>query len=299
MKKMIAALLAVCLCVSIAGCAVSDYKKAMDLYEAGEYYQALEIYRTLGDYADSAAMAQICWQKADYQAAEAFYAAGDYRQALPLYQGLEMYMDSPTKAIRCQYEIGLACVNSGSYEESLSWLEPLGSYEDSIEQIRLAKWLWIYTTVQETAPVVEVNGGTLTLLAREEGGFEIRFEKDGTLLGVTYSNAFSLTFDRDSETGAFTANYDSTGSGQINEAAAGKIYLAQYTSESKLIPETFTQTIVDNEGVETVSTETKDALMMEGLLLELQSALSQGIPQLLEQTGLPLTVKDMGFTSLA
>lgn len=298
MKRLITLLLVVCMAISFSGCAILDYKQAMDLYEAGEYAEALEIYRNLGDFADSEAMAEICWQKADYKQAEELFASGDYRQALPLYEGLAMYKDSPAKAIVCQYQIGLACIAEGNYEEGIGWLEPLGSYEDCLEQIRLAKWNWMHTAVKQSNPFAEINGGTVTLNARSDGSFAVSFFAIDSLLGISYQKRILLTFNNESNQGAYEAVYDSSSSGQIKEEASGVLDISQFSATAKMPVDSFTQTVIDPDGNETVSTQTADALMMEGVLIELKAILAQSIPELLQQTGVPVTAAELGFTAL-
>lgn len=298
MKRIIALAVVLCLCMSLTGCNVLDYKKAMDHYEAGEYAEALALYQSLGDFADSAQMAQICSQKADYKKAEELLAAGDYRQALPLYEGLGMHMDSPAKAVACRYQIGLSCIGEENYEEALSWLEPLGSYEDSINQVSLAKWQWLHREVSAGLPLYRSGDGTVKLQANEDGTFSFHYEKEGYLLGVQYTNDFVMTFSRESAEGTYQAVYDSSSSGQIKEEASGTVNLAAFDASAKLSLDTFKQTVVDPEGQETVSTETQDSLMMQGMLAEVKSVLAQVIPKLLEQTGLPVTAQDLGFASL-
>ena len=53
-KTTILGLLALLLCFSLTGCKGSDYKKAISLEEAGDYSAALEIYKEISDYKDSA-----------------------------------------------------------------------------------------------------------------------------------------------------------------------------------------------------------------------------------------------------
>lgn len=298
MKRIIAFVQALCLCMALAGCSVADYKKAMDHYNAGEYAEALVLYQSLGDFADSVQMAQICRQKADYKQAEELLAAGDCRQALPLYEGLAMYMDSPAKAIRCKYEIGLSCITEENYEEALSWLEPLGSYEDSLNQVNLAKWQWLHREAANGLPLYQSGDGTVRLQANEDGTLAFHYEKEGYLLGVQYTNDFVMTFSRESAEGTYQAVYDSSSSGQIKEEASGTVNIAAFTASAKLPLDAFKQTVVDPEGQETVSTESKDSLMMQGMLAEVKSVLAQVIPKLLEQTGLPVTARDLGFVSL-
>ena len=298
MKRIIALTVVLCLCMSLAGCNVLDYKKAMDHYEAGEYAEALVLYQSLGDFADSEKMADICRQKAGYKEAEALYAALDYHHALPLYEGLGMYMDSPAKAVECRYRIGLGYVEEGKYQEALNWLEPLGNYKQSLEQVSLSKWLWLYEKTAEGLPLHHVNGGTVQLRANEDTTLSIHYEKEGFLLGVQYSHDFTMTFGWGDETGTYQAVYDSSSAGQIKEEATGAFAIAAFDAAANLSLDSFTQTVVDPDGVETISNESRDSLMMHGMLAEVKVALAEVIPALLAQTELPVTAGDIGFTAL-
>ena len=58
MKKKLLAILILCITVfSLTACDSSDYKKAMSLYESGDYEEAAKMFVELGDYEDSAEMA--------------------------------------------------------------------------------------------------------------------------------------------------------------------------------------------------------------------------------------------------
>lgn len=54
MKRFIVLLSAMILCLTLAGCSGSQYKKATELYEQGNYAEAGEIFSKLGNYEDSA-----------------------------------------------------------------------------------------------------------------------------------------------------------------------------------------------------------------------------------------------------
>ena len=60
MKRFIVLLSAVILCLTLAGCSGSQYKKATELYEQGNYAEAGEIFSKLGDYGDSADKVKFC-----------------------------------------------------------------------------------------------------------------------------------------------------------------------------------------------------------------------------------------------
>lgn len=58
MKRKLLSILILCITVfALTGCDSSDYKKAMSMYENGEYEEAAKLFTELGDYEDSAEMA--------------------------------------------------------------------------------------------------------------------------------------------------------------------------------------------------------------------------------------------------
>lgn len=59
-KTPILGLVVLLLCLSLSGCKSSDYKKAASLEEAGDYSVALEIYKEISDYKDSADHIALC-----------------------------------------------------------------------------------------------------------------------------------------------------------------------------------------------------------------------------------------------
>lgn len=302
MKRFLAVLLVLGLCLSFAGCDVLDYKDAMDLYEAGQFAEAYDIFSALGDYADSQAMAAICKQKVDYAAAEEFFAAADFRSALPLYTSLEMYKDSPVKAIVCQYEIGLDCIEAGAYEEALSWLEPLGSYEDCPELVLKAKWLWVYDYVKTNGGIEHVinaeDAETVRLEANDDGTLTLRYTSEGYLLGVPFENEFAMILTQGSDDASYSAHCVSTLVNVIDETAGGTVSIGGFTANSPIDMESFLQTITDKEGAVTTMEDPDEALMVNTLLLSIRIAISDTLPTLLESTGADITVSEFGFLSL-
>lgn len=59
-KKAICVICTLAICLALTGCDSSQYKKAMSLYENGEYEKASEIFEELGDYENSSEMALSC-----------------------------------------------------------------------------------------------------------------------------------------------------------------------------------------------------------------------------------------------
>ena len=296
MKRFLALALLVCVCVSMAGCKVLDYKKAADFYEEGQYAQALEIYRALGDYADSAAMANICWQKADYEAAEGYFAAGAYDQALPLYEGLGMYSDSPIKAIRCRYEIGVAYLAAGEYALAIQWLEPLGGYEDCSDRINQARWLWVSQSRHTVVLKDDAESfRALSLEPQADGSLRILLENDSMLLGIPYETEFVMVIARNNPKTAYSVRYYSHGDTILEENAAGIAELPALGAGSALVPTSVSRIITHPDGTQTVSRTMGDTVMIRVVMAEVLPQVLEDLPVLLEKSGADITMKDLGF----
>lgn len=298
MKRFLAALGAVILCVSMTGCSGLDYIKASRLYKDAQYAQALPLYESLGEFADSAKMAEICSQKADYTAAEAYLASKDYEAALPLYEGLGMYADSPVKAITCRYENGRRYLENGKYEEAIHWLEPLGNYEDSAYLTRSARWQWLCR--QRHTLVLSDEEGEFRALSLEPnnsiGAIRILLERKGHLLGLPYDTEFTLTLDSWSgKEIAYTVSCRSESDMTIEESAAGVVDLASFTAGKPLQTSEFTQIVTDAEGNQTTSNDVAQAIIVQAVMLEAQEQITTYLPQLLENSGVDITMEDLGF----
>ena len=90
LKKTLSVLLIAAFMLSAAGCSMIDYKKAEKLKNDGDYAAAQEMYIALGDYKDSAELANEC----GYQVAKAAYDSEDYETAAGLFDKLGSYKNS-------------------------------------------------------------------------------------------------------------------------------------------------------------------------------------------------------------
>lgn len=309
MKKVLAAALVVCLCLSMAGCGVLNgfrYMKATNLYQDGEYAQALEIFTELGEYADSPAMVQLCTQYVNYAQAEEYFAAGNYASALPLYQELMLYEDSPVKAARCMYALGWECMEAGDYQQAAGWYAQLGGYEHSPEKCRQARWLWLWTSLTENGPVeypiTEDGSEKLIIDAAPEEKLQLTYYAEGSLLSIPYVYEVGMLFSLDDPTADYTVSCKSYAASTIWEQASGTVELGGFSGKSYMPIESFTQTVTLDDAPDTPVSQTEDpaqALLIHGTMLTAQLAIEQHLPALLEATGVEITVKDLGFLSLA
>ena len=78
-----------------------DYDRAMDLYKSGNYAEAAELFEQVGDYKDSAEMANTC----RYQQAVAAFNQENYTEAMRLFQGLGSYKDSADWVVKCETKL--------------------------------------------------------------------------------------------------------------------------------------------------------------------------------------------------
>lgn len=90
LKKILSVLLIAAFMLSASGCSLIDYKKAEKLRTDGDYAAAQEMYIALGDYKDSAELADEC----GYQLAKAAYDSRDYETAAGLFDKLGSYKNS-------------------------------------------------------------------------------------------------------------------------------------------------------------------------------------------------------------
>lgn len=296
MKRIIALMLALCLCVSLAGCSGLDYSKASRLYKKGEYAAALEIYRSLGDYADSKKMAEIAAQKADYAEAEVHIAAEEYELALPLYEGLGMYADSPLKAIDCRYRQGLKEMEAGNYEKAVSWLETVGNYEDAQEKGNEARWLWLAQA--RRTHVIEEGDGNFTALSCESmqyGRLRLHYESRGHLLGLPYETEFFLLLERGKQETGYKATYRTVTDTVVEEAATGQVDLATLKDAPVMTVSNFSQTITQNDGKVDHSSDTADAIMIQMIMVEAAMKMPAEMQNLLDKAGIDATAADFGL----
>ena len=93
-KNLALVLLIAALMLTVTGCSASDYKTATQLMKSGDAAAASEMFKALGDYKDSAALAVAC----DYAVAKNTYDAGKYEKAAELFTALGDYEDSAALA---------------------------------------------------------------------------------------------------------------------------------------------------------------------------------------------------------
>lgn len=272
MKKALTLLLVIVMTLSLCGCDSSDYKKAVSLYEAGDYTEAAEIFTSLGDYEDAAEL-----------------------------------------SAKCEYALALDLLADGDYESAFDMFATLGDYEDSIKYIKQAKWGMLYNYVQENgAPnngIYEISIGTNDDKYRDDLTLSANSPEDFTLFSAyksieAYAEAKAINFPLSIDSNivswygvyAYSFLYNSRFV-KSNSQATGTIDISICTPDTKLEIETYEEDIVDANGNEKHLTGEEDFLLDISLNDQWGTMMTK-LPELLAETGLPITVADLGFMAM-
>ena len=93
------------------------YNKAVELYNAGQYEEAITAFEALNGYKDSQTQIKMCEtaiKDRDYSAAVALYETGQYEEAITAFEALNEYKDSAAKIKEIRLKL-LKKANVGSY----------------------------------------------------------------------------------------------------------------------------------------------------------------------------------------
>ncbi|MCI5934036.1 MAG: DUF6273 domain-containing protein [Lachnospiraceae bacterium] len=131
-KRIGALVLVIVMICSLTGCNSSDYKKAEELLETGNYKEALSIYESLesgGSYKDSAEKVLEC----KYQIAGVAYNNMDYIQAYDIYCELNDYKDSVENSLKAGYALANQYAANDNFILAYTTFDKLGNYKQSQE----------------------------------------------------------------------------------------------------------------------------------------------------------------------
>lgn len=101
------------------------YQSATELFESGQYNEAMEIFGDLGSYKDSSEQVEVCAdaiRQEQYQEAVMLYDGGQFDEALTLFEELSDFSDSKEYIVNCQTRImqEIAPAYEWSFDENLS-----------------------------------------------------------------------------------------------------------------------------------------------------------------------------------
>lgn len=147
MKRLISVFLTLLIVLSFSGCAQiqerinsNKYEKAAEMTAEGDNKGALKLYTQLGDYMDSATLAQECQKLVSYDEAVEKMDSGDYSGAREIFKTLGGIKDSGAKAAECDdrenIEKAKALIADEDYQGAYDILRNIGGNYDGLEDLK-------------------------------------------------------------------------------------------------------------------------------------------------------------------
>lgn len=187
-KRLVAVVLLLSMIISLTGCKSSDYDQAVGLYIAGNYESALRLFKSLGEYEDSALWAQKC----QYQKAVALWDEKQYDEACTLFVELGDYEDSASYLDRKgrrkffdyvqQNESIVKEAENYTYTISVQYENPNPDEDTPVEHLQILKeyktdglGVMFYLSITENGIVV-IGGKSLILVSNarlEDAGYGV------------------------------------------------------------------------------------------------------------------------------
>ena len=252
LRGILGCLLAV-LMLSLSGCKSSDYKKASELYENGNWEEAMTIFVELEDYEDSAEMVSKC----KYEIAAEHQSNGEYIEAIALYTELGDFEDSSTRISECKWDQFLAYISS---QKNVTIDNIDGQSEASVELTAEGSKLLATYTYDAS------DSGLLMMLT-----IEINYNDPiASVAGLTKMAVL----------GAYS-----------DETCAGTLNIDTYTKGGYLV-----WTTQSSEGKDLYGRATSgNYLLTTDVTASKLEALIGGIEEVIAESGLDITMSDLGF----
>lgn len=269
MKRCI--LMVVVLALLLVGCGNSDYDKAMALYEEGKYGEAIALFQKLGEYEDSAEMIIEC----QYALAVKAFDDEEYALALNYFTGLENYKDSKEYRMEASWRALHAYIeNNGEKLESttkLSYVNKSGSGQ--IIQTDLA------TVSSNPEQLIFYNGNKIEVM------------------GIMNFSDLAITITRGNPEAQFQISTKMTGLGTENNTTGdGTFNISSATINTQLNPSNYLYFYTDIYGKS--HSETEMDATSRAALQEHYTYVFEGVSAILGQTGLGITLADLGFNAM-
>ena len=141
--------------------AQSLYHVAEKMLSGGSFEEAAELFKSLGEYSDSAAK----YIEAEYAYADALYNDGSYERAMEVFSAVSAYSDAAERQKACVYAMAAEAYEGGEYLRASTLFAGLSSYEDAQERAFDAA---LRITGDADAAAVIVSSGGLSAEAAEK-----------------------------------------------------------------------------------------------------------------------------------
>ena len=275
MKKKILILLCIIITLSLCSCDSSDYRKAMSLYNEGDFSAAREIFDGLGDYKNAREM-----------------------------------------CIDCEYNMAIGMIDDEDYVTALKILESLGEYKDSAEYISKIKWRMLQAYIHDNGKSKRAGGAALSkkanllnalendgdatvyLYAEDEDNIALEIVSKWKESGVSCDIDLKVSIERENPIAEWSGTMKIVVLVMYtDESFGGNVDLSTFKKGSPLKVSVYEKETNSVNGDKSYSSDSQDSLLANEMTNVLTVALDT-LPIMLEETGLPITVKDLGFLSL-
>ncbi|MBQ9941725.1 MAG: hypothetical protein IJP03_01825 [Christensenellaceae bacterium] len=309
MKRFVAILLAAMLLFALAGCDGSDYKKATQLYEQGEFAEAKALFKELDDYKDSKEMVKAC----DYGEACALLEEGEYEDAAEIFEDLDDYSDSAEKVKECSYALALQLMEEGSYMDAVEIFAELEDYEDSKSKITECGWGAVAEYIDEKGTDGLLGLGDIdehtkaSISHNEDGSISLLYVKSQvfTVFGGFSTNT-TVVVRVDPATGdvVYQRFGKTTGSMTFSTKEEGVIHPAEYTgttqgSTAENSAEEFITFGIKSTEFEDSNGSTTPTRPYQAATVAAVNGLLEKFEDMLEQMDFPGDIATFGFTAFA
>ena len=174
--------------------AQSLYHVAEKMLSGGSFEEAAELFKSLGEYSDSAAK----YLEAEYAYADALYNDGSYERAMEVFSAVSAYSDAAERQKACVYAMAAEAYESGEYLRASTLFAGLSSYEDAQERAFDAA---LRITGDADAAAVVVSSGGLSAEAAEKAA-DIAMLRSSLPLGRLAVGSYHTVYIRDDGTAA-------------------------------------------------------------------------------------------------
>lgn len=241
-----------------------------------------------------------------------FYNNGDYETAMNLFTTLGDYKDSAEKVLDCQYNMAVIAYESEDYISAMKQFAALKDYKDSVEYRLEVAWKALHTYIEEHGEKLEsttklsyVNksgSGQIiqTDLATVSTNPEQLILYNGNkieIMGIMNFSDLAITITRGNPEAKFQISTKLTGLGTENNTTGdGTFNISSATKNTQLNPSNYLYFYTDIYGKSHSETEMDST--SRAALQEHYTYVLEGVSAILGQTGLGITLADLGFTAM-
>lgn len=292
----------------LTGCGNSDYKKAMTLYEEGNYEEAMVLFTELTDYEDSAQKVLDC----RYMMAVDAYENREYASAIVIFTELRDYKDCEERILDCQYMMAVEAYKKEDYASALNYFTALKDYKDADEYRMESAWKALHAYIQENGEKLD-SATKLSYVHKNESGQIIQTDlatvasnpeqlifyngNKVEVMGIMHFSDLAITITRGDPEAAFQISSNLTGLGTVSKKSGdGVLNISSATENTQLNPNNYLYYYTDIFGKSHSETEmdpTDRAAVQERYMYVLE-----GVSAILGQTGLGISLADLGFSAM-